>query len=93
MSTWQAINTWVTFILAIVVVLVLAVTLVSTLAWLFSARRNAEKLAGGLETVAQQTETVPRQLPAINGAMVQLRDGLTSADGHLRGAAEAFQLG
>ena len=92
MSTWQAINTWITFILAIVVVLVLAATLISTLAWLVIGRRAAEQIASGLETVAQQTESVPRQLPTINGAMVQLRDGLQSVDGHLGGAAGAFGL-
>lgn len=92
MSTWQAINTWITFGLAVVVVIVLAVTLVSTLGWLMTGRRAAEQLAGGLETVSQQTETVPTQLPAINGALVQLRDGLQSVDGHLGGAAGAFGL-
>ena len=92
MSTWQAVNTWVTFVLAIVVVLVLAVTLISTLAWLMTGRRAAEQLASGLEKVSQQTATVPEQLPAINGAMVQLRDGLQSVDGHLGGAAGAFGL-
>lgn len=92
MSTWQAINTWITFILAIVVVLVLAVTLISTLAWLMTGRKAAEQLASGLETVSSQTKTVPEQLPAINGAMVQIKDGLTSVDGHLGGAAGAFGL-
>lgn len=92
MSTWQAINTWVTFGLAVVVVIVLAVTLIATLGWLMTGRRAAEQLAGGLETVSQQTESVPQQLPAINGAMVQLRDGLQSVDGHLGGAAAAFGL-
>lgn len=92
MSTWQAVNTWITFILAVVVVLVLAVTLISTLAWLMIGRRAAEQLAGGLEAVSQQTETVPKQLPTINEAMVQLRDGLQSVDGHLGGAAGAFGL-
>ena len=92
MSSWQAINTWITFILAIVVVIVLAVTLISTLAWLMTGRRAAEQLAAGLETVSQQTATVPEQLPVINGAMTQLRDGLQSIDGHLGGAAGAFGL-
>ena len=92
MSTWQAINTWITFILAIVVVLVLAVTLISTLFWLMTGRRAAVQLASGLETVSRQTESVPRQLPAINEAMVQLRDGLQSVDSHLGGAAGAFGL-
>lgn len=92
MSSWQAINTWITFVLAVAVVIVLAVTLISTLGWLMTGRRAAEQLAGGLEIVVDQTKTVPDQLPAINGALVQLNEGLKSVDGHLGGAAEAFGL-
>jgi hypothetical protein len=92
MSTWQAINTWVTFALAVVVVLVLAVTLILTLAALRAARRDATKLAGGLEAVAANTESVPEQLTAINGALGALLGGLQSVDSHLGGAARAFGL-
>lgn len=92
MSSWQAINTWITFVVAVAVVVVLAVTLISTLGWLMTGRRAAAQLAGGLEVVADQTKTVPDQLPAINGALVQLHEGLQSVDGHLGGAAEAFGL-
>ncbi|MHB8718272.1 MAG: hypothetical protein ACYDAC_05175 [Candidatus Dormibacteria bacterium] len=93
MSTWQAINTWITFALALAVVIVLALTLIATVVWLGRGRRDAEKLAAGLEAVAANTRSVPEQLPTINGALVQLRDGLTSVDGHLGGAAAAFGLG
>jgi energy-coupling factor transporter transmembrane protein EcfT len=92
MSTWQAINTWVTFGVAIVVVIVLAVTLILTLAALRAARGDATKLAGGLEAVVANTDSVPEQLTAINGALVQLLVGLQSVDGHLAGAARAFGL-
>lgn len=92
MSTWQAINTWVTIALAVVVVLVLAVTLLLTLVALRGARRHATDLAAGLEVVQSHTASVPTQLPAINGALVQLLTGLESVDGHLGGAAGAFGL-
>lgn len=92
MSAWQAINTWVTFALAIVVVLVLAATLILTLSALMGARRAAEKLADGLEAVQSQTASVPTQLPAINGALSQLLAGLVSVDGHLAGIARAFGI-
>jgi uncharacterized protein YyaL (SSP411 family) len=92
MSTWQAINTWVTFALAVVVVLVLAVTLLLTLSALMGARRAAQKLADGLEAVQANTASVPTQLPTINGALGQLRAGLQSVDRHLGGIARAFGI-
>lgn len=92
MSTWEAVNTWVTFALAGIVVVVLAITLILTLDALRRARRYAEQLAGGLETVAANTASVPEQLPAINGALQTLLEGLESVDGHLGGAAGAFGL-
>lgn len=92
MSTWQAINTWVTITLAVVVVLVLATTLLLTLVALQRARRHASRLAEGLEGVQANTASVPTQLPAINGALTQLLAGLESVDAHLGGAAAAFGL-
>ncbi len=92
MSTWQAINTWITFGLALVVVLVLAATLILTLTALMGARRAAKKLADGLEAVRANTDSVPTQLPAINGALTQLLGGLESVDAHLGGAARAFGI-
>lgn len=92
MSSWQAINTWVTIVLAIVVVIVLAVTLIATLTALRRARRYAEQLAGGLEAVVANTASVPEQIPTINGALAQLLGGLESVDAHLGGAARAFGI-
>jgi len=92
MSSWEAINTWVTIVLAVVVVIVLAATLILTLVPLLRARRVAEQLAAGLEVVVTNTASVPEQLPTINGALVQLLEGLQSVDGHLGGAARAFGL-
>ena len=92
MSTWEAVNTWVTIVLAVVVVVVLAVTLILTLVALMRARKAAEQLAGGLEAVVENTASVPEQLPTINGALVQLLEGLQSVDGHLGGVARAFGI-
>jgi len=92
MSAWQAINTWITFAIALVVVIVLALTLILTLVALRAARRDATSLAGGLEAVQANTNSVPEQLTTINGALVQLLAGLQSVDGHLAGAARAFGL-
>lgn len=92
MSTWEAINTWVSIVLAVVVVIVLALTLILTAVPLLRARRTARKLADGLEAVVENTASVPEQLPTINGALVQLLEGLQSVDGHLGGAARAFGI-
>ncbi len=92
MSTWQAINTWVTVGIALVVVLVLAATLLLTLGALMRAARYARQLAGGLEVVQSNTASVPAQLPVINSTLVQVRDGVDSVDRHLGGVAGAFGL-
>jgi hypothetical protein len=92
MSTWQAINTWVTFVVAAAVVVVLAVTLLLTLRSLSAARRTAGRLAAGLEAVAQNTATVPEQLPAINGALTTLVEHLGRVDANLKGSARSFGL-
>lgn len=92
MSTWQAVNTWITFVLAIAVVVVLAVTLILTLAALRKARRHAEALASGLEMVVQNTASVPQQLSTINGALVRLLEGLRSVDAHITAAGRTFGL-
>jgi hypothetical protein len=84
--------TWVTIALAVVYVLVLAVTLILVGYHLARAASLARKLASGLEAVDGQTRELPKYLTTINGAMVQLRDGLTSVNGHFRGLATAAGL-
>lgn len=79
--------TWVTIALAAVYVLVLAATLILVAFHLLRAARLAETLASGLEKVDEQTARVPEYLPTINGALVTLRDGLRSVDGHLAAIA------
>jgi hypothetical protein len=82
----------ISIILAVVYVLVLAVTLIAVAYWLTRAARDAEKLAGGLEAVDGNTAKLPEYLTTINGALVQLRGGLFSVDGHLAAIARAAGL-
>ena len=89
MFTWL---TWITIAVAVVYVLVLAVTLISVAFFVTRAARTAEKLAGGLEAVDRQTADLPRYLGTINGALVQLLGGLRSVDGHLAGIARGAGL-
>lgn len=89
MLTWL---TWITIALAAVYVLVLAVTLILVAYFVLRAAGTAEKLAGGLELVDEQTGQLPSYLGTINGALVQLRGGLLSVDGHLAGVARAAGL-
>lgn len=89
MLTWL---TWISIALAAVYVLVLAVTLLLVAFYVLRAARTAEKLAGGLEVVGSQTSRLPAHLTTVNGALVQLRDGLLSVDGHLARVARAAGL-
>lgn len=84
--------TVITVVLAVVYVLVLAVTLILVAYHLTRAARFAEQLAGGLEKVDGQTARLPEYLTTINGAMVQLRTGLQSVDGHYGALARATGL-
>lgn len=84
--------TWISIVLAAVYVLVLAVTLILVAFHVLRAAGTAEKLASGLETVDVQTKQLPAYMTSVNGALVQLRDGLLAVDGHLAGVARAAGL-
>lgn len=84
--------TWISIALAVVYVLVLAVTLILTAYHLTRAAKFAELLAGGLETVDTQTAKVPEYLGTINGALAELLDGLRSVDGHFANLARKAGL-
>ncbi|HEY8677061.1 MAG TPA: hypothetical protein VIN39_00310 [Candidatus Dormibacteraeota bacterium] len=84
--------TWITIALAVVYVVVLAVTLILTAYHLLRGAGFAEKLAGGLEAVDTQTRELPGYISTINGAMLQLRGGLKSVDGHFERLAKAAGL-
>lgn len=74
---------WVTIVLAAVYVVVLAITVGLVTFYLSSAVRMARQLADGLHAVSQSTKPVPQHLTTINGALVSLRDRLSSLDEHL----------
>ncbi len=84
--------TWITIALAVIYVVVLAVTLILVAYHLARGAAYAKKLAAGLEAVDGQTRDLPRYLTTINGAMVQLRGGLKSVDGHFGGLAKGAGL-
>ena len=84
--------TWITIVLAVVYVAVLAVTLILVVYHLARSASLARTLAGGLETVERQTKELPHYLTTINAAMVQLRTGLKSVDGHFERLAKAAGL-
>lgn len=84
--------TWITFVLAVVYVLVLAVTLLLVIRHLVRAARIAEQVAAGLETVDRQTTRLPEYMNTINGALVQLLDGLRAVDGHYANLARKAGL-
>ena len=81
--------TVISIVLAVVYVLVLAVTLILTAFFLLRAARRARTLAGGLEAVNANTTKLPAYLTTINGALVHLLGGLRSVDGHLLTIARA----
>ena len=82
-----------TVITVALVVVALAGYLIA-IAWqLHAAKRSVAAIADGLEAVAAHTRPVPEKLTAINGALLQLLDGLRTADRHLGRVATVFKLG
>lgn len=79
----------ISFALAIVYVLVLAVTLLLVLVHLRRAANLAGKLSQGLDQVARQTAALPEQIGTINGALSQLLQGLLAVGGHYRRLVQA----
>ena len=77
--------TWITLVVAALVVVVLVGYLVAVGVSLARANRHLARLAGGLEAIASDTHPLPEHLTTINGALAALLAGLRSADGHLAG--------
>ncbi len=82
-----------TLLAVALVVLALAGYLIAIAMTLVAARRSVIAIADGLEAVAGHTQPLPEKLTTINGALVQLLDGLRVADNHLGRAAGVFRLG
>jgi hypothetical protein len=86
----MAFLTWVTVIYALVLVVVLAVSLIAILYYLWSIGTTLGKIRAGLGVVRDQTAPLGGQIEAINGALgtvaVDLsaaRDDLLSTDSAL----------
>ena len=82
-----------TLLTVALVVVALAGYLIAIVVQLAAARKSIAAIADGLEIVAGHTAPLPEKLTTINGALVQLLAGLTSADGHLGRVATIFKLG
>src|SRR5436305_10589863 len=85
-----AVLTWVTVIYALVLVVVLAVSLIAILYYLWSIGTTLGKIRAGLLLVRDQTAPLGGQVEAINGALGVVagdlsaaRDDLLAVDGAL----------
>jgi hypothetical protein len=70
---------WVTVIYALVLVVVLAVSLIAILYYLWSIGTTLSRISGGLGIVRQQTAPLNGQIQAINGALSTVGAGLGGA--------------
>jgi hypothetical protein len=70
---------WVTVVYALVLVVVLAVSLIAILYYLWSIGTTLSKIRGGLAVVRQQTTPLGGQIEAINGALSTVGAGLGGA--------------
>jgi hypothetical protein len=71
--------TWVTVIYALVLVLVLAVSLITVLYYLWSIGTSLGKIRAGLGVVRDQTAPLAGQIEAINGALGVVAGDLSAA--------------
>ena len=71
--------TWVTVIYAIVLVLVLAVSLITILYFLWSIGTTLGKISTGLGVVRQQTDPLGSYIEAMSSALEQVATGLRGA--------------
>jgi hypothetical protein len=71
--------TWVTVLYAIILVVVLAVSLIAILYYLWSIGTTLRKISAGLGVVRQQTDPLGGHVTAINSALESVRDGLSGA--------------
>jgi len=71
--------TWVTIIYAVVLVVVLAVSLIAILYYLWSIGTTLGKIGAGLGLVRQQTAPLGVYIEAINAALSTVSTGLSGA--------------
>lgn len=70
---------WVTVVYALVLVVVLAVSLIAILYYLWSIGTTLGKISAGLDVVRQQTRPLGGHIDAINGALSSVGAGLAGA--------------
>jgi hypothetical protein len=83
--------TWITLLVAAIVVLILVGYLVAVGLALARANRSLAQLAGGLEAIESHTHPLPEDLTTINTALGALLGGLRSVDQHLVGIRKVFR--
>lgn len=81
-----------TLVIVGLVVLVLVIYLILIIIALRRAGNHLEKLAGGLQKIADDTQALEKDLGIINAALTQLLQGLVSVDNHLVAIAKVFKL-
>ncbi len=90
--TTAGVLTMLTLIAIVAVVIVLVVYLLLIIAALRRAGDNLAQLAGGLQTIVNNTQPLGGHLTTINGALGQLDDGLQAVDNNLVGVAQVLKL-
>jgi hypothetical protein len=84
--------TWITLLVAAVVVVVLVGYLIAAGLALTRANRSVAQLAAGLEAIQAHSHPLPEQLTTINNALGTLLGGLRSVDSHLIGIRKVFRV-
>jgi hypothetical protein len=82
---------WLSLVVAVLVVLVLAAYLTAIAYFLWKADRHLARLVGGLQATRGHVRPLPERLTTINQALGALRSSLQSTDRHLAGAARLFE--
>ena len=82
--------TYLSLAVVLIVVLALVVYLLGIIIALRRASRNLYQLAGGLDAIVKDTQSLPDKLSTINGALGQLLVGLLAVDGDLAAVAKLF---
>jgi hypothetical protein len=65
---------WVTLIIAALIIAITAVGLLRVIFHLRSVRATLGQLTGGVQVVAQLTDTVPDRLTSVNASLKPVRD-------------------
>jgi hypothetical protein len=64
---------WVTLVAAALIIALTAVGLLRVIVHLTAVRRTLEEVIGGVESIAERTNTVPARLVSVNAALEPVR--------------------